>query len=228
MNKRAIVSLANNRGNYYQGLARLGDSLKDRFDGDFFGFMGEHSVGAPKHAENPYAFKLYALEAAIDKGYDQILWVDSSVYAIKDVQPIFDIIDRQGYVMQDSGHYVGNWGSDIQLNAFNLNRDKAMGMRMYGNAGLLGLNIKSPIAMGFFIKWRHCMNIGLFKGHWTNEDKAESRDERCLGSRHDMVIGSILAHHFQMSYHPGDQLLQYAAPEERPNNDSIIFFAQGI
>lgn len=228
MSKRAIVSLATERGNYYQSLARLGDSLKGKFDGDFFGFMGEHSVGAPKHLENPYAFKLYAIAEVLDKGYDQVLWLDSSVYAIKNVSPIFDIIEAQGYVMQDSGHYIGNWASDTQLETFSLSRDKAMTMSMYGNAGLLGIDHDSIKGMGFFHTWSRHMQNGLFKGSWTNENKTESNDERCFGCRHDMVIGSILAHKFKMHYHPGDQLLQYASPEETPINDSIIFFAQGI
>lgn len=90
MSRKAIVSLATERGNYYQGIARLADSLKDRSPGiDFIGFMGEESVGAPKHLGNPYAFKVYALRHVIELGYDQVLWLDSSVVAIRDVSPVF-------------------------------------------------------------------------------------------------------------------------------------------
>lgn len=220
--KKAIVSLANDKGNYRLSLARLEESLKGRFDGDFFGFTGEHMVGAPPHEENPYAFKVYAIDMVRQMGYDYILWLDSSVYAIKDVQPVFDIIARDGYLMQDSGHVVGHWCNDGTLEYFRLSREMAMSKPMYGNAGMLGLDFTTALSFGdkkkpysWFMIWKQTMERGFFKGSWGNH-------------RHDMTCGSIIANELGMKYIPGDQILQYAGPDDPVNNETIIFKAQGM
>lgn len=212
---KAIVSLANNKGNYIKGLARLAESLKDNFDGDFFGYTSEKQVGAPKHSENPYAFKVYAIDEVQAMGYTQILWLDSSVYAIANVQPVFDVIEKEGYIMQEAGHMVGSWCNDETLDYFDLARCDAMKMPMYGNAGMLGLNFDIPIADSFFEHWHNAMHAGMFKGDWSNH-------------RHDMTCGSIIANRLGMKYKKGDEWLQYAGIYDKVANDTIIFKAQGL
>jgi hypothetical protein len=226
--KRAIVSLATERGNYYQGIARLADSLKGKFSGNFLGFMGEESIGAEKHLDNPYSFKLAAINQARLMGYTSIMWLDSSVFAIRNVDHLFDIIECDGYLMQDSGNYLGNWCNDKSLSAFDVNRDQAMNYTMYGNAGLLGLNFLDPIALSFFDRWIIAMKMGLFKGAWDNSEHSESLDSRCKGHRHEMAVGSLIAWQLGMRYHAGDTILQYASPETEPINETICLFAAGM
>lgn len=212
---KCIVSFANQTGNYIRGLARLVDSLKGNFDGDVLAFTNEESIGAPKHKDNPYAFKVYAIQAAIDAGYKHILYLDSSVFAIKNVLPVFDVIEEEGYFMQEAGHYVGNWCNDVTLDYFGLQRDEAMEMLMYGNAGMLGLNMNEVISQDFFAQWKQSMLDGMFIGSWSNH-------------RHDMTCGSIIANKLGMKYKSGNEWLQYAGVYEPTANDTIIFKAQGI
>lgn len=228
MKRKCIISLANNRGNYYAALERLEKSLEGKFDGTFIGYRDEESVGAPKHEHNPYAFKLFCFADAIRQGFNQILWLDSSVYAIRDVSPVFDIIDREGYIMQEAGCFVGEWCNDRGLDAFKWSRDKAMTKLCYGNAGLLGLDIGRGIPESFLTMWGSAMMAGLFRGAWDNSTRSESSDPRCKGHRHDLVIGSIIANEFGMKYQKGNEILQYAAPDDQPHNDTIVFFAQGL
>jgi hypothetical protein len=211
---KAIVSLANERGNYYKGLCRLGESLRGNFDGDFFGFMGEHSVGAPKHHANHYAFKIYAIDHVKKLGYRQILWLDSSVWAIKNVYPVFHKIQDQGYIMQEAGQFVGQWCNQRTLDYAGLTREIANTMPCYGNAGLLGLNFESAIADIFFNRWKKYMEDGQFNGSWKDH-------------RHDLTCGSIIANDLGMKYEPGNEILQYAGPNDEVLNDTIIFKAQG-
>lgn len=212
---RAIVSLANERGNYYKGLCRLGESIRGRFDGDFFGFMGEHSVGAPKHLDNPYAFKIYAIDYVRSKGYNQILWLDSSCYAIKNVNPVFKKIEDQGYIMQEAGQFVGRWCNQRTLDYALLTKDEADKMLMYGNAGFLGLNFRMAIADIFFHQWKRYMEDGQFIGSWEDH-------------RHDMTCGSIIANRLKMKYESGEHWLEYAAPDTTPKNELIYIKAQGV
>lgn len=227
ISKKCILSFANHRGRYVQNLARLSESLRTNFDGDFLGFIGEASVGAPPHEQNPYAFKIYAFQKAIDAGYTQVLWLDSSCFAIKNVKPIFEEIEKSGYIMQEAGHYMGTWTNDKALAYFGVTRDEAMTMLMYGNAGFLGLNFEHGIANAFFDKWRAAMAGGCFKGEWNNDNHTESDDERCKGHRHDMSCGSIIANQLGMKYKPGNEWLQYAGPYDQTANETIIIKAQG-
>lgn len=227
-NKNCIISFANKNGNYAKGLARLSDSLRNNFDGDFLAWTHENSLGAPLHIDNPYAFKIYAFEKAINAGYQNILWLDSSCFAIKNIQPIFEHIETNGYIMQDAGHYVGTWTNDKALEYFRMSRDEAMNIKCYGNAGLLGLNFNNYKAESFFDAWHSAMQCGLFKGNWYNENKTESNDQRCLGHRHDLSCGSILAYRNEMQLQPGDQWLQYAGIYDETLNNNIYFKAQGI
>jgi hypothetical protein len=226
--KRCVVSFANGNGNYVNGLARLNESLRNNFDGDFLGFIGEASVGAPLHSENPYAFKLYCLEKAMQAGYEQLLWLDSSCFAIKNISPVFDHIEEHGYIMQDAGHFIGEWTNDTALSYFHINRNEVMDVRCYGNAGFLGLNTNNEKAMLFFQRWVNSMEAGMFKGAWNNDDKTESPDESCKGHRHDLSCGSIIRYTLGMNLQPGDEWLQYAGLFDETANDKIYIKAQGI
>lgn len=229
MSKNCIVSFANEKGRYIQNLARLSESLRDNFDGDFLGFINESSLGCESHGENPYSFKIYAIQKAIDAGYENILYLDTSVFAIKNVNPIFEEIQTNGFIFQEAGHYLGVWANDLTLNHFGISRDEAMNMLMIGNAGFLGLNIKSEIGLTFFKMWKESMEAGCFKGAWTNETKSESQDERCKGARHDMSASSAIANKLGIidKCKKGDEVLQYAGLFQETANDTIIFKAQG-
>ncbi len=94
-NKICVISYGIG-GWYRTGQHRLIRSLM------YHGFAGEiishteHPYGWPTHSENPYAFKIYAFEDALQQGYTHILWLDSSVYAIADIMPVFDYINVHG------------------------------------------------------------------------------------------------------------------------------------
>lgn len=230
MSKRAIVSMANERGNYIPALNRLSASLEGNFDGDFFGFIGEESIGAPLHTDVPYGFKLYAIQKAIELGYTSILWLDSSCYAIKDLSPVFESIEKDGMVFQEAGHMLGTWSTDEQLRYFGITRDEAMNIPMIGNAGFLGFDFNNPIAVRFFELWNEAMEAGMFRGSWTNYAHECSSDKRCKGSRHDMQASSSLVYLMGLWHlaNKGNEWLQYGAPTDTPNNDTVLIFAQGI
>lgn len=231
--KKCVVSFANSKGSYLKNLHRLGESLSNftnpNFDGDFLGFVGESTCGAEPHEIVPYGFKIHAIKRAIEAGYQQILWLDSSVFAIKNIQPIFDRITETGFAFQDAGHWLGEWANDFTLEYFGISRDDAMALRMIGNAGFLGLDFTKEEPVEFFRRWHLSMQAGCFQGKWNNNDKTESQDERCRGARHDMSASSAIIHNmglFHLAY-GGEEVLQYAGPYDQTLNDSIILKAQG-
>lgn len=231
MKKNCIVSFANTRNNYVKGLERLNESLRHNFtDGDFLGFVGEATVGAPLHTENMYAFKIFCIQKAIDAKYQNVLWLDSSCFAIKNVQPIFDDIEENGMIYQDSGHWLNRWCNDKTLEYHGITREESRTIRMIGNAGFLGLNMNNDIAKEFFTRWKQSMLDGMFKGQWTNESNTESDDEEVFGHRHDMSNSSALVYKMGLTdlMKNGEEWLSYSGVFDPVANDTIIIKAQGM
>ena len=225
--RTAIINLAN--GRYIKGQERLKASLAAvGFTGDILPYQSISQLkGCPDHQAQPYAFKTYAFKQAFNLGYDLVLWLDASVWAVKPVEGVFKKIEEQGYIMQEAGHYVGTWTNDRALDYFNITRDEANTMLMYGNAGLLGLSKHNAIAMEFLYNWHEAAKNGIFAGSWNNQNNSESLSQDCKGHRHDMSVGSIIANALRMKYESGNELLAYAAPEDKVN-DKVIFKAQGV
>lgn len=215
MKIKAIVSFANEAGNYKKMLQRLKNSLVKYSDVPFYGIVGESLIGSPPHKENPYAFKIYCIEGVKSLGYEQILWVDSSNVAVSSVSPIWDVMDRDGYIMQYAGHLVGRWSNDRTLKYFGITREEAWKMPMYGNAGFLGLDFTTEIANTFFDQWKQSMLDGQFKGSWDDH-------------RHDMTCGSIIANKLNMKYQSAEEWLDYADSFAPRKNETIIFHAKGL
>lgn len=212
--KNCIIAFANNTGWYVQGIKRLKESLQDNFKGTFLYSIGEASIGSPKHADNPYAFKIYCFKKALAAGYKKILYVDSSFYAVAPVSPLFDIIENQGYMMHNSGHWLKDWMDDNQLNYFGIKKNALDKVQMF-TGGMVGLNFENPRTIEFFSKWEASMLAGAFIGSWEN-------------MRHDMSAGSMIAWLMHFKYLPEETILQYAGPYDAINNESIIFKARGL
>lgn len=227
--KRCVVSFSNSRGNYVKGMERLHESLRNNFDGTFLGFIGEETIGAPLHTVSPYAFKIYTIEAALRAGYNQIIYVDSSCYAIRDISPCFEEIEEHGFLVQDSGYRASEYINDKALDYFGVTREEGREIKLIGNAGLLGLDFTNPKAVQFFETWKQAMLDGLFLGEWNNNKNTESESVECKGHRHDMVSG-IIIHQMGLAnlIKSGDSWLQYAGIYDKVANETIIFKAQGL
>lgn len=220
--RNAIITLATHHGNYVSGLSRLSNSLRNNFDGDFLAWVHEYALGAPLHIENPYAFKVYAFKRAFELGYDNVLWLDCSAFAVKNVQPIFERIEKAGCFFQEAGHWLGEWSNDRLLKYFSLSRDEAMALPMV-MGGIIGLR-KDTIILKYL---QDCMEQGVFKGSWNNDNKTESDDERCKGHRHEMSAVSAIVHEANLYGLVPPHVIQYAGYYDETPEHVIIKF-QGL
>jgi hypothetical protein len=195
---------------YKTGQKRLWESMakwKPR-NVDVFYFHSEEEVGAPKHSDNPYAFKLYAIKKVREMGYKKVLWLDASVVAVKDFMSIFEWIEEKGLFFENSGWAAGQWSNQACLDYFNVTREDAMKMPMY-SAGFSGFDFTNPLAVQFFDNWWRAMEAGAFKGSHTDH-------------RHDMTCGGIIASKMNLIslYAECTQFFSYVGPGYTPNPDS--------
>lgn len=195
--KKCVVSFADGTGSYQKKLRRLEQSLKGNFDGDFIGFTSYQEINCEPHHKIPYKFKPYAIQKAIDLGYNQIIWADSPVYAKQHIQPVFDHIKKYGYVFFDNiGFSLGDYTNDKTLNHFGILREDSWRIKMI-MACCMGFDFTDIKTAQTFHEYYHTAN-NLYPGEWDNSDLTESEDMRVKGHRHDQSVMSALIHKFDM------------------------------
>jgi hypothetical protein len=199
MKKRCIINFAN--GEWYSiGQQRLAESVRTFSDIDILAFSSYDEIDSPLHSEVPYAFKLKCFRKAIEKGYTSVLWCDTSLYAMRNPELIFDIIEKDGYFMCASGgHPISTCTNDRMLSFLKITRDEGENIDSI-NAALVGLDFTNASAVEFFSKWEEA--IPVFPGEHTNEKFTESFDSRCIGHRHDQSAASIIAHLMKLKLQP--------------------------
>jgi len=225
MSRVAIVNFA--QGAWYpRGQARLEQSLKD-FNApvDFIGIKSHSEMaGCPPHKEVPYAFKTHALMKVVNmKKYEIVIFLDSSIYAIKPIEPLLERIEKEGYYFEEAGHWTGTWCTDASLAKMGLTRDEAMKMPML-SAGFVGLRTDHYDAMSFLGQWHNYAQDGVtFKGPWTNADKKASADPRCQGHRHDMSAASVIANRMGLKLSTCGDFMAYSGPGYGKPKDTVVF-----
>lgn len=213
--KRCVVNLAT--GQFRQGQKRLHSYMG--FNNQWIPLLlwgSEAELFAPLHTDNPYAFKIYAIEAARNMGYDQVLWFDASVYPVKDITPIFDWLTEKGIFLEEAGHYAGQWANQRALDYFGLTKEEAMKMPMF-SAGFCGFDFRNPISQEFFAEWKEAMLNGIFKGLWED-------------SRHDMTAGSIIANKQGLLplYSKGGTFFAYIGEGFGTPKETVVAHLQGV
>lgn len=105
---RSVVNVAT--GRYVRGQERLTEWLSANGENDYFVWRDQLPAGCPPHAEIPYAFKAYALSAAIASGAKTLLWADAAVVPVKPLDDLWARIERDGYWISDQAGPVGDKG----------------------------------------------------------------------------------------------------------------------
>lgn len=226
--KKCIINFAS-KGNkvYEQGQRRLVKSLRDfGFSGDIITWQKESEFGCPPHSQVPYAFKPYAFQWAIKNKYDLILWMDAPMHAVRPFEnDVFCEIEKNGWLLQRDGNRLGHWTHDRCLEKYGITRDEAMDIQMFA-AMFMGFNIHNEKSREFLEKWYEASQDGFsFQGRWKNHQRTESKDPRCQGHRHDMSVGTILAHQIGMPQHPAWKYFTYGRRAKHPN---VYFTTKGI
>lgn len=199
---------------------------KDRFP--------DHS---PTHAENPYAFKAYALMRAAELG-DLLLWTDASICPIRDLGRLWDQIERDGYWIAKNGWTNYEWTADSAYKDLfpGMDIDRARQLnRTFPQvvATSFGLDVRSEIGGECLKRYYELANTDAFKGPWSNTNnpnawpQAESRMGPCgppdvLGHRHDQTALSVIAWRLGMKLNECPDILAYP-----PSGESTILEVRG-
>lgn len=207
-------------GWYPKGVARLTESVKP-YDVHVFS-KTEYEDGIPHHQGNPYAHKLAVMAKAINAGITRFLWCDASIYAINNPQPVFDIIERDGYYLVKSGFNCAQSCNDNILYYHGSTRDEAEKMNEC-LSGFVGIDTRHPVGRELLISWIEYCNAGVFRG--SREHANQSADPRFLFHRQDQSALSLLANYMGLHMHELNTHLGYKAHGGGNHN---LFLCQGM
>lgn len=160
---------------------------------ELFIFQDESEIGAPRHSENPYAFKVYAIDKVRRAGYRIVLWCDSILQLTRPIEDILPEVMRNGVYLAEDGWKTGMFANDRALQYFGVTRDQAMDITSIW-ACFMGFDFANPVTHEFFGKWKKACDEGIFRGGWFNATQAESEDPRCKGHRHDQTCAELISY----------------------------------
>ena len=234
--KRCVISLGVGRKSYTDCLKRLEESLrKVRFQGDLLVWSDELPIGSPSQLEAPMAFKGFCFDEARQKGYEEILWIDAPIIAMRPLEPLFALMNRYGFITFTNNHdqVLGQWCSDAVLAHHQLSRDEAMAIPETPTS-VIGFDLNTEIGNQFLNQWQALLTDGLTcKGtHETintiedyyaitwNKDKRVSEDPRVCGHRHDQTAAGIIS--YRLGLRPYADTLRDVHYKEAPINRHTI------
>lgn len=217
-------------GWYPKGIQRLRRSLKVcGYDGDVLFWEGVLPPDAKPHSEDPYGFKIHALKHAISKGYKRVLWLDASIWAIKNPNKMFEYIEQHGYYCFKTGYNIAQSCNDKALDACLITRDQAEGMTEAAS-GCIGLNMQNNQALAAWLLWHHYYNEGLF--HGSRNHDGQSTDPRFLFHRQDQSAWSIAVNKLGMKINDSGDWVAYKAHNEyfqnQINHETLTFLIEGM
>lgn len=195
--RRAIVCVATGE-RYGRGLWRLIGSLDKMDPVSARYFWRVPPAEWPRHEDNPYAFKAFALMEA-GAAADLLLWCDASMIAVHPLGPLWERIEREGFWMAGNPAWSNyQWTADSAYadlfpevpleEARKINR-----MIMHGQSSAFGINLLSE-AGAFFLRefYRLAASTQAFCGPRTNVN-CNCGPADVIGHRQDQTVASVLA-----------------------------------
>ena len=224
---------------YPRGQHRLRTTLEqdDRRCGADLMFWDCWPPGSPSHQQLPFAFKSHAFRNAREAGYNQILWLDCSCWAVRTLDPIWQFIEQTDYCFVDNGYPLGVWLSDYCLEVFGVPREESM-LLTDMTAMMMGVNMDDPKAVAWEKEFEErCKDPRLMNGtlhnvpgermidpHSNYDCGVISADPRVRGHSREQAVAGILAHKHGLTNRIISPrfLIQGMPPSQTPPVETII------
>jgi hypothetical protein len=235
--KRCVISLGVGRKSYIDCLKRLEQSLrKVGFHGDLLIWSDELPAGSPSQLEAPMAFKGFCFNEAKLRGYEEILWIDAPIIALRPLEPLFSLMNQHGFITFANNHdqVLGQWCGDAVLAHHQLNREEAMAIPETPTS-VIGFDLKTEIGNQFLNQWHTLLIDGItckgtretidtiedYYAITWNKDKRVSEDPRVRGHRHDQTAAGIISHRLNLKPY-ADSLRDIHYKEAPINRHTIL------
>lgn len=193
--KIAVVSFANN--SYSELIKRQKTEFKKYLDCDYYCFNNFSEIESPSHEAIPYAFKPYAIQKIKNLGYSKILWADSPVYPIKEINNVLNELNNNGILLIDNvGWSISSYTNINCLNILGMDLETANKAPMV-MACFMAFDFENELTCKIFNEYLNHVNTGAYNGEWSNH-------------RHDQSVISILAFQNNIKLKHPKNILCYA------------------
>jgi hypothetical protein len=164
--------LKNNRCDFSQSIIQ---SLEEvGFNGHFYllngGFPTPLGIEM-KYAGVPYSFKIFTMLEAYNLGFDKVIWIDASCYAVNNPQRLFDILNNNDTLFKwflpnvfETDPNVESYDLTVLPKTLDLlNKIAGRNVRKDFNVNsiVFGLNLTSEKIRGFISEYYGMVNLGL-------------------------------------------------------------------
>lgn len=163
---RCFVCCGPLNGKYPTYILSMVKALEEQgFNGYFLYYIGgwPNPTGEEiKYAAVPYCFKIFAMVEAHQAGFNNVLWVDAACFPLRDVEPLFELLDRRGAVLNWFPVPRDSWSCILpQTRAllFRLTGTDVL-CSSYINSIVLGLKMNTPEAQKFIAKYYEYVKLG--------------------------------------------------------------------
>jgi hypothetical protein len=173
--KRCIVLFASYNGIYPAKARKLLSELEE------CGYSGHVllRIGGFPNLENgglklcyiPYAFKVAFLIEALQKGYKEVLWIDTAMHPLTNLEKVFSIIKEKGYFFTSVGFLSDNQSTHLPdaATALGLSTD-SYDRIPHLSSSILGLNMENSQAIQLLKKWYAATeNVYPYMTCWPEE-----------------------------------------------------------
>lgn len=160
-----IISYASYNSSFIRGIYRLREKLKEiGFQGHFIYRIGgwpNADEGSLKFAHVPYAFKPALFREVEKLGYELVLWLDTSIVPLKELDSLFERLKTQGYIGFRAGHTLERYCNKETFTYFGVDLEKADKIESVAS-GLVGLNLKHPVGKAILERWYQATAGGFY------------------------------------------------------------------
>ena len=180
---------------YHSGVERMQQSLQ--LVGYTGGFIHgtEYPEGCAHESVARKCYKPFMMLKAFVQGYQRILWLDSSMWAIRPINELMSEIGNTSCYSIDDGWNTGLWSTDSCLQEFGISREESFSI-FHIASGCVGIFVGKEIMTPgeiFLRRWLDCAkNLRGWKGPRWIKDGFCSDDDRVKGHRADQTVASIL------------------------------------
>ena len=209
---------------YPKGQERLFDSLVEHGWNSYKGWINEYPTQGFNES-NPYTCKASALEYALQNNRDVVLWCDASIYAIKPVDELMQLVNDKGYFFWASGENCAQTVSDRCLDIFDLSRNEAELITECATS-VFGVNLNTEIGRAFAERFIYYTAKGAADGSRYHDN--QSLDKRFKYHRQDQSVASLVMHQLDMKIEPVRYVGYTAYLSEYQDTSKICLLNQGM
>jgi hypothetical protein len=220
--KRAVLINASWGAWYPEGTKRLVRSIIHHgWNYEIRTWSNDAAINSVFNPEKPYTIKLAAIIEAVNEGFTHILWMDCSLWVIKDPNKLMEYISNDGGLFIKSGYNLAQTSADSDLLWAKESRDKAESLPELWSC-IFGFNLETEQGKNFYKHLKDAYVNEVYETPRTHSGLSE--DPRFLHARQDQTAVSWAYHKsgYNCLKEPGEILSNYNIHDKENANTIVL------